>query len=492
MTLATHIAPDIQAPLTHAPFGAMIVERSGVICWANAVCATLFAEPDPETLRLGLLFVWFCEDDAETLRQMFELFFTAPVAQRDPWTRKFVLNATDGSRPIIALTLAPVADPGDRDGGRAVVYVRNTTREVTAERRFAQMFDNLPLGLVVIDGKGRIAQANTMLATQFGYPVEDLVGQPLDMLIPERYRIAHAGHVAAYRAAPASRMMASGRDLTGLHSTGREFPVEIALTRFENPGQPLFMAIVSDVTHRKRSESALQQTNAQLEEFTYVASHDLRSPLRGIGDLVSWIREDLAEVWGEDALPEAVRHNFDRITQRIERCEQMIDDLLSYARAGVRDPKLHRIEPRELIEEAMAMVVIPEGFDVEVDVQGSALMAPRAPLSTSLRNLIANAVKHHGGDHGRIRIAMREEGRFSIFSVEDDGQGIPPGNEERIFKLFHRASPGTDGDGVGLAFTRRMINAHGGMVTAQGRGQLGGASFEVHWPRILLRENDDD
>lgn len=493
MTLGVQLAPEIQASLTHAPFGALIVEHSGVITWANSVCATLFAEPDPESLRLGLLFVWFCDEDAETLRQMFELFFAAPVAQRDPWTRKFVLNAADGSRPNVALTLAPVTGLEDGDGPqRAVVYLRNITREVTAERRFAQMFDTLPLGLVVVDGKGRITQANPALASQFGYPVEDLIGRNLDILLPERYRIAHAGHVAAYSASPASRMMAQGDDITGLHSSGREFPVEIGLTRFENPGQSLCMAIVSDVTLRKQSESALQQTNAQLEEFTYVASHDLRSPLRGIADLVSWIREDLADEHGEDALPQAVRHNFDRITQRIERCEQMIDDLLSYARAGVRDPQVHRIDPRELVEEAMAMVVIPEGFEVEVDVAGGTLMAPRAPLSTSLRNLIANAVKHHGGTTGRIRIAMREEGRFSIFSVDDDGQGIPPGNEERIFKLFHRASPGTDGDGVGLAFTRRMINAHGGMVTARGRGELGGASFEVHWPRILLRESDDD
>jgi two-component system sensor kinase FixL len=493
MTLAMHIA-DIQAPLTHAPIGAMIVERTGVITWANAVCATLMAEPDPDTLRLGLVFVWFGEEDAETLRQMFDVFFAAPAAQRDPWTRRFVLRAADGSRPAISLTLAPIA--GEYDG-RAVVFLRNTTREITAERRFAQMFETLPLGLVVVDGKSRIAQANAMLASQFGHPVEDMIGQPLAMLLPERYREGHGSHVTEYCNAPVSRIMAPGRDLTGLHGSGREFPVEVALTRFENAGQPLFMAIVSDITHRKRSETALQQTNAQLEEFTYVASHDLRSPLRGIGDLVTWIREDLAEALGEQALPDTVVHNFDRITQRIERCEQMIDDLLSYARAGVRDPKMHRIDPRELIDEAIALAVIPDGFTVEVDIAGSELTAPRAPLATSLRNLLANAVKHHGpgpggGVGGHIRVALREQGRFAVFTVEDDGQGIPPGNEERIFKLFHRASPGTDGDGVGLAFTRRMINAHGGMVTVTGNGPLGGATFEVHWPRILLRENDDD
>ncbi|WP_235037842.1 MULTISPECIES: PAS domain S-box protein [unclassified Novosphingobium] len=489
MTLAAHIKPDIQAPLVHAPIGAMIVDTAGVIAWANTACATLLAEPDPESLRNGLLFVMFGEEDAEMLRQMFEVFFGAPIEQRDPWTRKFTLHAADGSRPAISLTLTPIAG---EDDGRAVIYLRNTTRELTAERRFTQMFETLPLGLVVVDGRGRIAQANAMLATQFGYPVVDMIGQPLNMLLPERYRDAHVHQLAGYRDAAESRMMAAGRDLTGLHSAGREFPVEVALTRFENPGQPLFMAIVSDITHRKRSETALQQTNAQLEEFTYVASHDLRSPLRGIGDLVTWIREDLDEAFGKDSIPESARHNFDRITQRIARCEQMIDDLLSYARAGVRDPQMHSIDPRELVEEAMAMSRIPDSFTVDVEIGGADLIAPRAPLSTSLRNLISNAVKHHGGESGRIRIAMREEGRFSVFTVEDDGQGIPPGNEERIFKLFHRASPGTDGDGVGLAFTRRMINAHGGMVSVLGNGPLGGATFEVHWPRILLRENDDE
>ncbi|WP_232496001.1 sensor histidine kinase [Novosphingobium kaempferiae] len=483
--LATSTTSDIHGPLVHAPIPALIVDRAGVVSWGNAAAATLLAEPDAEALRLGLLFVWFCEDDAEMLRQMFDVFFNVPMETRGSWTRQMVLNGVDGSRPTVSFTLAPIAG---EDGERAVVYLRNLTREITAERRFTQMFESLPLGVVVVDGKGRIAQANTMLSNQFGWKVEQMIGQPLSMLLPERYREKHGGQIAGFAAAPSSRVMGMDRDLTGLHRHGREFPVEVALTRFESTAQPLYMGIVSDISHRKRAERALQQTNAQLEEFTYVASHDLRSPLRGISDLVSWIREDLDGT----ELPEDVVHNFDRISQRIARCEQMIDDLLSYARAGVRDTQMQRIDPHELVEEALELTAIPEGFEVDVDVQGGDIVAPRAPLSTSLRNMLSNAVKHHGGTQGRIRIAMREEGRFSVFTVEDDGQGIPPGNEDRIFKLFHRASPNTAGDGVGLAFTRRMINAHGGMVTVQGRGPLGGAKFEVHWPRILLRENDDD
>ncbi|MFC0202780.1 sensor histidine kinase [Novosphingobium soli] len=481
--------PDIRSALVHAPVAAMIVDRDGVVTWANQACATLLAEPDPDALRLSLFYVRFGEDDAETLRKVFDHFFASPVDMREPWTRQFVANGADGSRPVVAATLTPVAD---EDGSRAVVYLRNLTREATAERRFTQMFESMPLGAVVVDGHGCIAQANAVLASQFGWSIEAMIGQPLSMLLPERYHEAHAQELAAFVARPYARILGLDRDLTALHCSGREFPVEIALTRLETIGQPLFMAIVSDVSHRRRAERALQQTNAQLEEFTYVASHDLRSPLRGIGDLVSWIREDLGEALGAQAIPPEVAHNFDRITQRIERCEQMIDDLLHYARAGVRDPDLHQLDPRELVEEALAMTAIPEGFVVELDVHGAPLTAPRAPLATSLRNLIANAVKHHGGPRGSIRISARDEGRFCVFTVEDDGQGIPTGSEDRIFKLFHRASPGTDGDGVGLALTRRMINAHGGMVTVQAKGPLGGARFEVHWPRILLLEGEDD
>lgn len=492
MTLATRHDRTLEDALAHAPVAALVVDAAGVIAWGNKAGAALLGEPEAAGLRHTLLYVHFGEDDAEALRAMIEVHFAVPSETRGSWTRPFALVSPDGASVPVEITLSACPQPDDDGTDLAILWLTSLARLTVAEKRFSQIFDGLPLALIVVDARQRIVQANAALAEIFGFRQAEVVGQPLSMLLPERYREGHAGHVAGYAAEPRSRMMGSGRDLTGLHRSGKEFPVEIALTKLENASQPLFMAIVSDISQRKRAESALQQTNAQLEEFTYVASHDLRSPLRGIGDLVSWIREDLDGEMGEAGLPESVQHNFDRISLRIARCEQMIDDLLSYARAGTRDPHMDRIDPAALVDEAMAMAMIPDSFQVEVDIAGGTLVAPRAPLSTSLRNLIANAVKHHGQRGGRIRITMREEGRFSIFTVEDDGQGVAPGNEERIFKLFHRASPGTEGDGVGLAFTRRMINAHGGMITVRAKGPLGGASFQVHWPRILLREQDDD
>lgn len=481
---------QLHAALEHAPIGAILIDAAGAVCWANAAAAAILAEPGPDALQDALFPGWLARDDGDKFRHLLDLHFSGSLAAPTGLMRPFLVRAADGSFQTVELTFTRITGVGESDGPcRMLLYLQSVTRQVTAERRFSQIFETLPLGLLVVDCAQHIVQANASAGTIFGYAVDELIGHPLDMLLPERYRRGHVRHFQDYSAAPQSRMMGSGRDLTGLHRSGQEIPVEIALSGLANAAQPLFLAIVTDISGRKRSENALQQTNAQLEEFTYVASHDLRSPLRGIGDLVSWIRDDL----GEERISAEIRHNFDRITLRIARCEQMIDDLLIYARAGVRDPHVALVDPRELVDEAISMAQIPEGFAVEIDVKGGPLPAPRTPLLTSLRNLVSNAAKHHGDATGRIRIAMQEEGRFSVFSVEDDGRGIDPGSEERIFKLFHRgAANGTEGDGVGLAVTRRMINAHGGMITVEGQGPLGGARFEIHWPRILLREFDNE
>ncbi|QDK33439.1 PAS domain-containing sensor histidine kinase [Sphingomonas sp. IC081] len=485
VTITVDSLAETHAALQHAPIGAAILDRAGVISWANPALGSIVGETDATALRLSLITVWFETEEGDALLQMIESHFDALPETRVPWSRAINFNRRDGAEQPCEITLVPCTAAFDQ---WAILYVKSLAQLTLAEKRFTQIFENLPLGLLVIDGRQRIVQVNSALADEFGYAREELVGRSLEMLLPERYRASHAGHVEGYTRAPESRAMGSGRDLTGRHRSGREIPVEIALTRLETVAQPLFMAIITDISKRKRAQMALEQTNTQLEEFTYVASHDLRSPLRGIGDLVSWIREDI----GDEHLSDGVKHNFDRISLRITRAEQMIDDLLTYARVGVRDPHMESIDPAKLIEEAVTLANVPDGFTVTIEANGSRFSAPLAPLATSLRNLIGNAVKHHGSETGVIRITMHDEGRFAVFTVDDDGRGVTPGTEERIFKLFHRASPGTSGDGLGLAFTRRMINAHGGMITVQSPGALGGASFEIHWPRILLKEFEDD
>jgi signal transduction histidine kinase len=156
-----------------------------------------------------------------------------------------------------------------------------------------------------------------------------LIGQPIEILLPHRDRAHHVALRDGFIKEPEVRPMGLGRDLAGRRRDGMEVPVEIALTYVDTPQGRLTCALVIDITTRKRAELRLREANIQLEEFTHVASHDLRSPLRGIANLIEFIEED----YGELAPPE-VRRNLGRMADRVAAMERLIDDLLTYARAG--------------------------------------------------------------------------------------------------------------------------------------------------------------
>jgi signal transduction histidine kinase len=248
------------------------------------------------------------------------------------------------------------------------------------------------------------------------------------------------------------------------------------------------LAAVSDISVRKRLELELRQANTNLEEFTYVASHDLRSPLRGIADLVEWIAEDL----GDAELP-AVRHNLGRVKQRIQRMERLMDDLLSYARAGRAASEFTTVELESLVRGILDMQPVRAGLVVTLDLAVEAFQATRTPLETALRNLLANAVKHHDREQGHIHVHATHVDSWCEISITDDGPGVPVAAQQRIFKLFQTATAAErGGSGIGLALTKRVVEVHGGSVglrspVADGRG----ACVSVRWPRVPRRTSDD-
>jgi signal transduction histidine kinase len=283
-------------------------------------------------------------------------------------------------------------------------------------------------------------------------------------------------------------MMGSGRDLTALHADGTELPVEIGLSRVRWQRRMMTLAVVSDISVRKRLELELRQANDNLQEFSYVASHDLRSPLRGIADLVEWIQGDL----GEQA-PAEVTRNLGRITQRIQRMERLIDDLLSYARAGRAATEFTPIDLDALVRGILEIQPPPAGFCVELDLATPTFLATRTPLETALRNLLSNAVKHHDRASGRLRVAACVDASFCRISVTDDGPGVPTAARERIFKLFQTLTASErGGSGIGLALTKRLVEVHGGRIevispVSEGRG----ACFRFWWPRFPRRTSDE-
>jgi PAS domain S-box-containing protein len=316
----------------------------------------------------------------------------------------------------------------------------------------------------------------------FGYARAELIGASLEMLVPERFRATHGGHRRAFAAAPTIRQMGVGRDLTARRKDGSEFPVEIGLNPVPGEEGGLVLAAVSDITRRKSMELELRQANANLEEFTYAASHDLKSPLRGISDLIEWIGEDL----GASATPEVAR-NLGRVSDRIRRLEQIIDDLLEYARAGTTSAEPVAVDPRALVAGILEIQPVPPGFRITVHIDAAAFVTSKTPLETAVRNIIANAIKHHDrASSGSMEIRVEEVDRYCVFTVSDDGPGIPLAAQERVFRVFQTLSPAARaGSGIGLALSKRLVELHGGRITLSSTDGVRGASFRIWWPRLL-------
>jgi light-regulated signal transduction histidine kinase (bacteriophytochrome) len=230
-----------------------------------------------------------------------------------------------------------------------------------------------------------------------------------------------------------------------------------------------------------RLTHALEQSNRELDQFAYVASHDLKAPLRGIANLASWIEEDLG---GE--INEEIKQNLELLRGRVYRMEALIDGILAYSRIGRTAGKIESIEVRELLDDVIDLLAPPAHVTITIGSDMPTLSTERLPLQQVFSNLISNAIKHHSGADVRIHITAAERGSLYEFAVSDNGPGIAPEYHERIFGIFQTlASRDTvEGSGLGLALVKKIVEHHGGKIrleSAEGQG----ASFFFTWPGAM-------
>jgi PAS domain S-box-containing protein len=357
----------------------------------------------------------------------------------------------------------------------------------SAEELMQRIVEAAPCGMIMIDSQGSIVLVNRQAESMFGYPRAELLGNSLEILLPERFRGMHGGHRQQFAGAPSMRQMAPGRDITARRKDGSEFPVEVGLNRVPGEEDGLVLAAVTDITPRKAMQHELRQANANLEEFTYAASHDLKSPLRGISDLVEWVVEDLG-----GAEPQEVSRNLGRIRDRIHRLEGVIDDLLAYARAGTAFSDAVHVDVEDLLAGVLELLPRPAGFIVSLQIEARPFVTNKAPLESVLRNLINNAIKHHDLPTGHIAIGVADVGRYCVFTVADDGPGIPLASQERVFRIFQTLATETrEHSGIGLALSKRLVEAHGGWIKLDSTTGARGTTFHVWWPRFQYRKPVD-
>lgn len=480
--IAPDQAQDASLLADAMPIGVLIVDQQGMITLVNRQLEQMFGY-SRDTL-IGKPLESLLPGEMRDLHRALRNKYLAQPTQRSMGQGLDLFGQRrNGESFPVEIGLNPIQTA---DGPAIVATVSDISQRRQLENTAKQLIEAAPCGMLMVDTDNRITLANRQLCDLFGYDHQELIGQPLDILLPERYRHEHGKHLAGYRDKPDNRAMGPGRDLTGLHRNGTEFPVEIGLSALNCSSGNVLMATVIDISERKRMELNLRQANESLDEFTYTASHDLRSPLRGIADLLEWVEEDM----GEGLAPEVV-HNLDRIKLRIGRMEQLIEDLLVYARAGYQTTEFTRIELPTLLDDIIDMQAPPPGFSIEHDCSITDIVAPKTPLETVLRNLISNAIKHHDRDQGRIKISAEPANSQVVFTVSDDGPGIRPEVQERIFKLFQTLNSSSGTSGIGLAVSKRLVNAHGGSMTISANPEGRGCSFRFSWPRFVRRDLDD-
>jgi PAS domain S-box-containing protein len=235
-----------------------------------------------------------------------------------------------------------------------------------------------------------------------------------------------------------------------------------------------------DVTNFIETNRDLRAANADLEQFAYSASHDLRAPLRVIDNVSQWLGEDLEEhVTGE------TREHLNLLRGRVKRMEKLLDDLLEYARIGrtAGGGQCEMVAADILVNDVVALLP-RDGFAVRVSPAFAQIQVRRMPLQQILMNLIGNAIKHHHRKIGNIAVSVEDCGAYYAFAVKDDGPGIPAQFHEQIFSMFQTLKPKdqVEGSGMGLALVRKYVELFGGTLSVESGGGMG-STFRFTWPK---------
>jgi PAS domain S-box-containing protein len=361
--------------------------------------------------------------------------------------------------------------------------------ETEAEGKFRELLESAPDPIVIVDAHGLIRIVNRQVEAIFGYARDELLNQPVEILMPERFRNGHTGHRAEYMRKPRTRPMGIGMELFGRHKNGREFPIEISLSPMHSDSEVLVTSIIRDLTGRKQVEERLRATaaelarsNAELEQFAYVASHDLQEPLRMVASYTQLLARRYQGRLDKDA-DEFIAFAVDGA----RRMQELINDLLTYSRAGSRALELTQVD----LDATLDRVLIDLGGAVE---DSCATVTRDAPLPTVegdglqlqqlLQNLIANGIKFRRPEVPPVvHVSARREPGSWVIAVSDNGIGIEEQYRERIFALFQRLHSRAEypGTGIGLAICRKIVERHGGAIRLESEpGQ--GTTFEFTLP----------
>ncbi len=356
-------------------------------------------------------------------------------------------------------------------GGETYVIasIIDITERKKAEERFRLVVESAPNAMVLINQSGAITLINRQVETLFGYSRDELVGGKIEMLIPERFKAQHPQQRGFFFEHPQARAMGAGRELFALRKDGSEVQVEIGLNPIETADGQMVLASIIDITERKIQEATLlkkaelEVRNKELEQFAYLASHDLQEPLRTVANYMQLFEEDYGSVLDNEG-----KRYLQAVSNATLRMRILIKALLDYARLG-SNTKIKYVDCSDIISHVLA--------DIHSTISATRAIVSVGPMPKLhvyeiemyqlFQNLISNALKFSRRNVvPEIKIEARERSGKWQFSIADNGIGIESKDFEKIFQIFQRlhTKDQFEGHGVGLANCKKIVQLHQGEI----------------------------
>jgi PAS domain S-box-containing protein len=413
------------------------------------------------------------------------------------------------------VVVTPILNPEGRverilSISRDITERRHAALALTAsEEMFRHTFEYTPVGFVHVALDGTFLRVNHKFCEIVGYSNDELLAttfqaitEPADL----------DGDLALVDRLLAGEINEYNLEKRYIHRQGHHVWVSLTVSLSRDldadgnrMGAPrYFLGAIQDISERKRLEllnrqqtadlqhlnsslvstqQRLKERNEELDCFVYMASHDLKAPLRSIANLSEWIADDL-----NDQLPDDTQQQFQLLRQRVKRMDGLIDGLLRYSRIGRQDIETEIVDVAQLLAETIDSLAPPPTFQIEILSPLPTLNAKRILLSQVFANLLSNAIKHHDRTDGRIEIAAEDVGERYQFSIADDGPGIPEGEgRERMFEIFQTLQPSisSDNTGIGLALVKKIIEGEGGRIWLEDNPLGKGARFCFTWLKAV-------
>jgi len=413
-----------------------------------------------------------------------------------------VTIARNLSRPIIRLKDAALAVGRGRLNTKVTINSKDeigvlanafnemaaTLSDTTVSKDYVEnIFRSMKDSLIVLDESGKINKINHATAKMLSYSENELIARSPDIIIKNSVLLNSILSDLPHNA--------SARNIeTHYHAkNGEMIPVTLsaALIHDSDNSNRGMVFVAQDITERLRQQDSLarktrdlERSNKELDKFAYIVSHDLKAPLRAISHLSRWIEEDIA-----DTITADTRKQLNLLRSRVNRMENLINGILEYSRIGRMSDELERVDTKEMINEIIDSLSLPEGFKVSLDTELPVLSARKIQLSQVFSNLISNAIKHNDRKDGTLRISAKDNDDFSEFTLKDNGPGIAPEYHEKIFVIFQtlKARDKAENTGIGLSMVKKIVEEQGGQIRVESEEGKGSA-FIFTWPKNAREE----